>query len=72
MWKCKNRKQVAYRLRPDDVYRVGEHESWFMDLAEKGLHLEKMGVRFARFRKGEPQKMEYRVDFFSNAYFILG
>ncbi|MEA4987102.1 MAG: DUF2812 domain-containing protein [Anaerovorax sp.] len=70
---CKNEKRnVVYRLRPDEYYRIGEHESWFMDLAEQGLHLEKMGARFARFRKGEPQNMQYRVDIFPGIEDPLG
>ncbi|WP_206459577.1 DUF2812 domain-containing protein [Anaerovorax sp. IOR16] len=70
---CKNEKRnVVYRLRPDEYYRIGEHESWFMDLAERGLHLEKMGVRFARFQRGEPKKMQYRVDLFPGIEDPLG
>jgi len=74
-WKNKKNKRkegVTYRLRPNDVYQIGEHESWFRDMAKQGLHLEKMGVRFARFRKGTPEKMQYRVDLFPGIEDPLG
>ncbi|QDP41608.1 DUF2812 domain-containing protein [Radiobacillus deserti] len=51
-----------YKLRPSDYWRIGEHESWFSDLAAKGLHLKKMGIHFAKFVKGEPKKMRYRIE----------
>ncbi|MBP1932016.1 DUF2812 domain-containing protein [Ammoniphilus resinae] len=50
------------KLRPSDYWRIGEHESWFQDMAAKGLHLKKMGMYFAHFVKGKPQKMRYRID----------
>ncbi len=50
------------KLRPSDYWRIGEHESWFSDMAEKGLHLKKMGIHFAHFTKGDPKKMRYRID----------
>jgi hypothetical protein len=43
-------------------WRIGEHESWFADMAAEGLHLKKMGVQFVQFVKGEPKKMRYRID----------
>ncbi|MBM4763004.1 DUF2812 domain-containing protein [Bacillus sp. B15-48] len=54
--------KTAYKLRPSDYWRIGEHESWFADMAAKGLHLKKMGIHFAKFDKGEPKKMRYRID----------
>lgn len=50
------------KLRPSDYWRIGEHESWFADMAAKGLHLTKMGIHFAKFAKGEPKNMRYRID----------
>lgn len=50
------------KIRPSDYWRIGEHESWFTDMAAEGLHLENMGLHFARFVKGEPKKMRYRID----------
>jgi hypothetical protein len=52
----------VYKLRPSDFWRIGEHESWFTDMAARGLHLKKMGIHFARFEKGEPRNMRYRID----------
>ncbi|SEN98107.1 Protein of unknown function [Mesobacillus persicus] len=52
----------VYKLRPSDYWRIGEHESWFKDLAAQGLHLKKMGIHFAQFVKGEPKNMRYRID----------
>lgn len=54
--------RTVRKLRPSDYWRIGEHESWFQDMAAKGLHLKKMGLRFAHFVKGEPKKMRYRID----------
>ncbi len=70
MWK--NKKTMAYRIRPSDVYRIGEHESWFTDMAKNGLHLEKMGVGLAHFRKGTPKAMRYRIDLFPGMEDPLG
>ncbi|HCX48490.1 MAG TPA: hypothetical protein DG757_05530 [Bacillus sp. (in: Bacteria)] len=50
------------KLRPSDYWRIGEHESWFADMAASGFHLEKMGLHFAHFVKGEPKQMRYRID----------
>lgn len=54
--------KTVHKLRPSDYWRIGEHESWFADMATKGLHLKKMGIHFAKFDKGEPKKMRYRID----------
>jgi hypothetical protein len=54
--------KTVYKLRPRDYWRIGEHESWFTDMAAKGFHLKKMGLHFVKFVKGEPKKMKYRID----------
>jgi Protein of unknown function (DUF2812) len=54
--------KIVRKLRPEDYWRIGEHESWFADMAAEGLFLKKMGSRFAKFVKGEPKKMKYRID----------
>jgi hypothetical protein len=54
--------KFVYKLRPCDYWRIGENESWFSDMASKGFHLEKTGIHFAKFIKGEPQKKKYRID----------
>ena len=54
--------KLVRKLRPTDFWRIGEHESWFSDMAKEGLHFHSMGKYFARFKKGEPQEMEYRIE----------
>lgn len=54
--------KTVHKLRPSDYWRIGEHESWYADMADKGLYLKKMGIHFAKFVKDEPKKMKYRVD----------
>ncbi|MFE8700781.1 DUF2812 domain-containing protein [Cytobacillus sp. FJAT-54145] len=54
--------KAVRKLRPSDYWRIGEHESWFSDMAAKGYHLKKMGIYFAHFVQGEPKKMRYRID----------
>jgi hypothetical protein len=54
--------KTVRKLRPSDYWRIGEHESWFADMAEQGLQLKKMGKYFAKFAKGEPKKLRYRID----------
>lgn len=54
--------QTVHKLRPSDYWRIGEHESWFSDMSAKGLHLKNMGIHFAKFVKGEPKKMRYRIE----------
>ncbi|THE12981.1 DUF2812 domain-containing protein [Bacillus timonensis] len=54
--------RIVRKIRPSDYWRIGEHESWFQDMAAQGLHLKKMGKFFAHFVKGEPKKMRYRID----------
>lgn len=50
------------KVRPADYWRIGEHESWFSDMSAKGWHLHKMGIQFAHFKKGDPKRMEYRIE----------
>lgn len=54
--------KVIKKLRPGDYWRIGEHESWFSDMALEGIFLEKVGLHFAKFTKGEPRRMRYRID----------
>ncbi|WP_291635472.1 DUF2812 domain-containing protein [Clostridium sp.] len=53
------------KFRPSDFWRIGEHESWFSEMASNGLHLKKVGISFAHFTKGEPRQMRYRIDVFN-------
>lgn len=54
--------KIVRKVRPADYWRIGEHESWFSDMSAKGLHLHKMGIHFAHFKKGDPKRMEYRIE----------
>jgi len=54
--------KVKNMLRPNDFWRIGEHESWFSDMAQEGLHLKKVGLQFVKFTKGKPKRMKYRID----------
>ncbi|MEH7385371.1 DUF2812 domain-containing protein [Bacillus sp. JJ1521] len=54
--------RTVRKIRPSDYWRIGEHESWFADMAAKGFHFKKMGIHFAHFVKGEPKQMRYRID----------
>ncbi|WHT49419.1 DUF2812 domain-containing protein [Sporosarcina thermotolerans] len=52
----------VYKVRPNDYWRIGEHENWFEEMAAAGLHLKKLGRMFISFKKGEPKQMKYRID----------
>ena len=52
----------VHKLRPSDYWRIGEHESWFADMAAEGFHLKRMRLHLAQFVRGEPKKMRYRID----------
>lgn len=58
-------KKTIRKFRPSDFWRIGEHESWFSDMASAGLHLKKVGIAFAHFTKGEPTQTRYRIDVFN-------
>lgn len=55
-------KTVYKLLLQDEYWDIGRYESWFMDMAAKGLHLESIGRLFVRFRKGVPANTRYRID----------
>ena len=54
------------RLLVDNRWHIGEHESWFSDMASVGFHLKKVGWLFAHFEKGDPKDVRYRIDTSSN------
>ena len=45
-----------------DLWRIGEYESWFSDMAGEGYHLRKIGYLFAHFEKGDSENIRYRID----------
>lgn len=54
-------KEVVYRLVPCPCYEVEACESWLTDMAAQGLFVEKLGRTLARFRRGLPQTVRYRL-----------
>lgn len=54
--------KTILKLRPNDYWRIGEHESWFSDMANQGLHLKKTGILFTHFERGKPKNTKYRID----------
>ena len=55
--------KTVYKRRFLDIWRIGETESWLSDMAAKGLRLTSLGTMFARFERGEPDNIRYRIDF---------
>lgn len=55
--------KLVKRLMLDDIYAIGRNESWFSDMAKKGLHLKKFRRIFIYFEKGEAKKTKYRIDY---------
>lgn len=54
-------KETVYRLVPCPCYEVEACESWLTDMAAQGLFVEKLGRTLARFRRGLPQTVRYRL-----------
>lgn len=54
-------KEIVYRLVPCPCYEVEACESWLTDMAAQGLFVEKLGRTLARFRRGLPQTVRYRL-----------
>lgn len=63
--------KVVLKLRPSNYWRIGEHESWFSDIAKEGLHLRKVGSMFVHFIKEEPKETRYRIDAVHNKEITL-
>lgn len=55
---------VRKRMR-SDLFDLDHNESWFSDLAEQGLFLDRFEGRYAWFRRGTPRKLRYRMDVLS-------
>ncbi|ATW23513.1 DUF2812 domain-containing protein [Candidatus Formimonas warabiya] len=51
--------KTVRRFMQDDIWNLGRNESWFSDMAKKGLHLRRIGLFFATFEKAEPQKTKF-------------
>lgn len=58
---------IVRKMRPvDNNWQLGETESWLTDMAAQGLHFQKMGSLFAKFEKGAPKQMRYRIKLILN------
>ncbi|WP_369282701.1 DUF2812 domain-containing protein [Oscillibacter sp. GMB15532] len=57
-------KEVRKRMR-SDLFDLDHNESWFSDLAERGLFLDRFEGRYAWFKRGTPRKLRYRMDVLS-------
>ena len=51
------------RVIPFESCDIPAIQNWLEDMAEKGLFFKECGVFFAKFEKGEPKAMRYRLDF---------
>lgn len=51
------------RVIPFESCDIPAIQNWLEDMAEKGLFFKECGLLFAKFTKGEPKKMRYRLDF---------
>ncbi|WP_339171112.1 DUF2812 domain-containing protein [Solibacillus sp. FSL R5-0691] len=60
--------EIVRRLRPGQYWRIKEHESWFSDMSEQGLHFYEIGTHFAKFKKGDRKRMDYRLELAKSKY----
>lgn len=56
--------KYTYRYLSLLPWQISALEAWFEAMAARGLQLEKVGLLFAKFRRGKPQSVRYRVDVF--------
>ena len=54
--------KFIYKRVPFSNWQLAEYEKWLSDLAQEGLILEKVGFLWAKFKKGKPQHLTYRID----------
>lgn len=60
--------EIVRRIRPGQYWRIKEHESWFSHMSEQGLHFYEIGTYFAKFKKGDRKRMDYRLELAKNKY----
>lgn len=60
--------EIIRRIRPGQYWRLAEHESWFSDMSEQGLHFYEIGTHFAKFKKGDRKRMDYRLELAKSKY----
>lgn len=54
--------KFIYKRVPFSYWQIAEYEKWLSDLAQEGLILQKVGFLWAKFKKGKPQHLTYRID----------
>lgn len=61
----KGEEEYVRKRMKSDLFDLDHNESWFSDLAEQGLFLDRFEGRYAWFRRGAPRKLRYRMDVLS-------
>lgn len=54
--------KIIKRFSFVDMWDYGKNESWYSDMALKGLHLQDIGNFLVTFEKGNPKKTKYRIE----------
>lgn len=54
--------KLVRRFNFVDMWDYGKNESWYSDMALKGLHLQDIGNFLVTFEKGQPKKTKYRIE----------
>ena len=54
--------KLVRRFKLGNLWECGKNESWFSDMALKGLHLQSVGNLLVTFEKEEPKKTKYRIE----------
>lgn len=54
--------KLVRRFKLGQLWEYGKNESWYSDMALKGLHLQSVGNFLVTFEKGEPKKTKYRIE----------
>lgn len=54
--------KTVKRLLPSSKYDIPALEAWFTAQSEKGLFLQSVGLFFATFQEGTPQRKTYRLE----------
>lgn len=54
--------KLVKRFNLADLWEYGKNESWFSDMAARGLHLKSFGKYLVTFEKGQPKKTKYRIE----------
>lgn len=59
--------KLVKKFNLSDLWEYGKNESWFSDMAAKGLHLKSFGKYLVTFEKGQPKKTKYRIEIFEES-----